>query len=262
MNSALKFVLYCFLFFTAACKKSSSKEQEITKEPPIDEHSGKELIPVKFESDHLVISLKYRENTTELIEISGSDGYATTITYKNQQPHIFIKSKSNKQFETVDYVWDKQGVPKARSFDDNGTVNIHKGSYVLTYDQNYLNKISYYTSNGALFRETVLQYTSGNLSNKTILDLPAQQQNISFSYDTKNGIFKHLKYAERLLPESRYSFLADGQHNRLSSSNTKNTQENTTCNYKYNSEDYPSELSLTTGNVKQTFKITYAELKH
>jgi len=261
MRSALKITLYSLLFFTVSCKKSSPKEQEITKEPPANEQGGKALIPVKFESDRLSISLQYRENTGELIEISGSDGYTTKITYKNQQPYVLIKSKSGNQFETVDYVWDKQGVPKARSFSDNGTVNIHKGSYVLTYDQNYLNRITYYTSNGTLFRETVFQYTAGNPTTKTILDLPEQQQNITRSYDTKNGIFKHLKYAERLFPETRYLFFTDGQNNPLSSSNSKFPQENVTCSYQYNKEDYPSELTLSHGSEKQTFKITYTELK-
>ncbi|HKG08872.1 MAG TPA: hypothetical protein VKB19_20545 [Pedobacter sp.] len=263
MKFALFTLIAVLVIFSAGCRKSPVK-QEAEKKPDVIETDQKHFIPIKFESDGMTVSLKYLANTAELIEVSGSDGYTIVITYKNQEPHIFTKSQHQEQYETVDYVVDKNGILKARLFDDNGTVNIHKESYLLFYNQAVLQKLIYYSPAGTLLSEAALQYTDGNLVSKTITNhSDATQKTLNYTYDTKNGIFKYLNFAGRLLLECRYPFFMDGQNNRLSNSNTKSPAENITYSYQYNDNAYPSLLTVANpGGKQQTFKVTYTELAH
>lgn len=260
MKSTLRVVLAAHFLFFMACKKISSKKKEETGSPT--EQPVKRFVPLKFESDQLQITFKYQENTANLIEISGSDGYIMTITYKNQQPYEIRKMKNNKPFQLIDYVKDKEGLPKARAFDENGSVFTPTGYYILDYDQNQqLGKIKYYNDNGGLFRESSLSYSMGNVTARIQSNYPGVSKSMHYTYDLKNGIFKHIKYPERLLLETRYPFFNAGQNNILSSYVTETPQENITYNYEYNADNYPSKLMITGNDRKQTFKITYTELK-
>ncbi|HMI02090.1 MAG TPA: hypothetical protein VK541_06380 [Pedobacter sp.] len=260
MKSTLRLLLAGHFLFFMACKKISSKKREETAPPT--EQPVKRLVPLKFESDQLQITLKYQENTANLIEIAGSDGYTMTITYKNQQPYEIKKMKNNKPFQLIDYVKDREGLPKARSFDENGAVFTPTGYYILDYDQNQLLvKIRFYKDNGELFRESTLSYSLGNVTTQIQSNYPGGSKNLHYTYDLKNGIFKHLKYPERLLLETRYPFFSAGQNNILSSTGTETLQEKITYNHEYNEDGYPSQIMITDHNMKQNFKVTYMELK-
>lgn len=259
MKSTLRLVLAGHFLFLMACKKISSKKREETGIPT--EQPVKRFVPLKLESNELQITFKYQENTSNLIEIAGSDGHTMTITYKNQQPYEIKKMKNNKSFQLVDYVKDKEGLPKARSFDENGAVFTPTGYYIFDYDQNQqLGKIRFYKDNGELFRESTLSYSLGNVTTRIQSNYPGTKS-IHYSYDLKNGIFKHIKYPERLFLETRYPFINAGQNNILSSAGAETPQENTTYNYEYNVDNYPSKITITDHNMKQSFKVTYMELK-
>jgi hypothetical protein len=258
MKSTLRLVLAAHFLFFMACKKISSKKREETTPPA--EQPVKRFVPVKFESDQLQVSFKYEENTANLIEIAGSDGYTMIITYKNQQPYEIKKMKNNKPFQLIDYVKDKEGLPKTRSFDEDGSVFTPTGYYILDYDQNQqLGKVRFYKDNGELFRESTLSYSLGNVTSQIQSNYPGEPKSLHYTYDLKNGIFKHIKYPERLLLEIRYSFFSAGQNNLLS--RTEISRENLSYNYEYNVDGYPSQLMITDYNMKQSFKVTYMELK-
>ena len=260
MKSTLRLVLAGHFLFLMACKKNSSKKREETGNPT--EQPVKRFVPLKLESDELQIAFKYQENTANLIEILASDGHTMTITYKNKQPYEIRKMKNNKPFQLVDYVKDKEGLPKARSFDESGPVFTPTGYYILDYDQNQqLGKIRFYKDNGELFRESALTYSLGNVTAQIQSNYPGGVKNLQYTYDLKNGIFKHINCLERLVLEIRYPFFSASQNNILSSSGTETPLENITYSYEYNADNYPSKLMITAHNRKQTFKITYAELK-
>lgn len=261
MKTTLRTTAAVCLLMIAACKKTTNESLE-NNNPPDEPSVQKVLIPVKFESAQLTVTLKYQENTANVVEIEGSEGYTTTISYKNQQPYEIKKSRNSNVFQLIDYVKDKEGRPKARCFDKNDAVYSPTGSYVLTYDQkDQLTKVMFYKDNGELFKEAIMSYTSGNITTRTLLDHPGLQKNLEYTCDLKNGIFKHIKYSERLFLESRYAFFHPGQNNLLNSVNTKAPTENAEYSYEYNTDNYPSQLSITVNKTKQTFKITYAELK-
>jgi hypothetical protein len=260
MKSTLRLVLAGYFLFFIGCKKTTSRKKEETETPT--EQPVKRFVPLKFESDQLQITFKYQENTANLIEIAGSDGYTMTITYKNQQPYEIKKMKNNKPFQLVDYVKDKQGLPKARSFDESGAVFTPTGYYILDYDQKVqLVKLRFYKDNGELFRESAMSYSLGNVTSKIQTNYPGGPKSLQYTYDLKNGIFKHIKYTERLFLETRYPFFSSGQNNILSSTWTETPQENITYSYIYNADSYPSEVIITDHNMKQSFKVTYIELR-
>jgi hypothetical protein len=260
MKSTLRIAFAIYFLCFMACKKNSAERKEETKVPA--EQPAKKFVPVKFESDKLQISLKYQENTANLIEIAGSDGYVTLITYKNQQPYEIKKMKQNQPFQLVDYVKDKEGLPKARCFDESGPVFTPTGFYILNYDlADQLTKIRYYKDNAELFRESVLSYSLGNVTELVQSDYPGGSKKLHCTYDLKNGIFKHVKYWDRLFLETRYPFFNPGQNNILSSADSKTPLENVTYSYEYNADDLPVKLSVTERNITQSFTITYIELK-
>lgn len=260
MKSTLRIALAIYFSCFIACKKTSSEKTPGPEAPA--QQPAKKFVPVRFESDNLQISLKYQENTANLIEIAGSDGYMTLITYKNQQPHEIKKMKYNQPFQLVDYVKDKEGLPKARSFDESGAVFTPTGFYILNYDlADQLTKIRYYKDNAELFRESVLSYSLGNVTELVQSDYPGGSKKTQYTYDIKNGIFKHVKYGERLFLESRYLFFKPGQNNMLSSADSKAPLENLTCSYEYNADDLPVKLRVTDHKITQNFTITYLELK-
>lgn len=258
-NSILSLLLTGTLSFLIACKKAGSTGAEQDR-PVAEETAKKQMVPVRFESDQLTISMKYNPNSAELIEISGSDGYTTVITYKDHEPFEFKKTKQQVPYELVDYIKDKDGLLKARVFNQTGTAYIHKSSYTLRYDQDQmLLKVSYVSNSNVPVKDLSFTYRSGNAETQIIQEYPGQPKTIDLAYDTKNAVFKHLKYAERLFLESRYPFFNAGVHNLLKSSEAG--QIITSYDYQYNDNDYPSEITVPSGAKKQTFKIIYTELK-
>lgn len=261
MKTILRTTLAVCLLMISACKKKSNELVE-TNNPPDEQLPQKIFIPVKFVSAQLTVTLRYEENTANLVEIEGSDGYTITISYKNHQPYEIKKSSNGNVFQLVDYVKDKEGRPKARSFDKSNAVYVPTGSYVLTYDQKaQLTNIVSYKDNGELFRESTRSYTFGNISGSILLEHPDLKKNVEYTYDLKNGIFKHIPYSERLFLESRYIFFHPGQNNILTSFNARSVPENTDYSYEYNADNYPSLFTITVNNAKQTFKVSYVELK-
>jgi hypothetical protein len=255
-KSIAKFMLIGFIFLGASsCKKKKIQESVVNPQP--EQIAKKVLLPVRFESEKLTITLKYNSNTPNLIEVSDSEDYSTSITYKNEQPYEIITARKGKEFKLVDYTRTKENEPKARSFDYTSPVYVPTGYDILTYDeQARLIKMKQYKDGGELFQQTSMQYTSGNVSTRTVAAKAEESVAQIFSYDTKNGVFQNIKYPERIIQYLRYSFLNIGQNNLL-----KITNPDVSFSYLYNPDDYPSQITFTQNKVSQTYKITYTELK-
>lgn len=261
MPISTKIILFLLALTGVSCsKKKNTKEPEPGPKTEVPEK--KQWLPVKLESSQLVINLKYAGNNNQLTDISGSDGYAMSVTYKNNQPYELVKSKNQVPFQLVDYVKTKDNEPKARSFDQKGAVYIPTGSYVLTYDgQGQLVRVKNYQDNGDPLSETVMTYLSGNVSSLTLISNAQTLKAENYTSDLKNGIFKHVSSAERLFLESRYFYLKPGPNNVTRISNPKSAADEVSFAYVYNAEDYPSQMTVTKNGLKQVFSISYAELK-
>ncbi|ETZ20614.1 hypothetical protein [Pedobacter sp. V48] len=100
---------------------------------------------------------------------------------------------------------------------------------------------------------------AGNVSGIIVKGSPSDTSPIKYTHDEKNGVFKNVQHAQLLFLEMGYSFFCADVNNRLSYSNTDKPLENTDFSYQYNSDDYPKQITML--QSKQTFKITYTELK-
>ncbi|WP_316793983.1 hypothetical protein [Pedobacter frigoris] len=250
-------IIYLLSLLIISCKKSKSFKTDPIQ-PPADQPAQKIFLPVKLESDKLAIYLKYQDNN--LTEIENSDGYKSQITYKNELPIKLRRFKYDKPISFSEYSFSDAMKTKISSFDEDGNLLTPTGHRLLTKNSaNQIATISYFGADKKLFKEQILTYAASNLSDVSTNDVTSSlTTNFSYSYDSKNGIFKSIKHAQLLFLETGYDFFTHAINNPLSyNSNT----EKTTYTYKYNSENYPSELTITKNNKSQTYKITYKEIK-
>ncbi|WP_449439810.1 hypothetical protein [Pedobacter steynii] len=252
------------IFLIVSCKKRKIRKEEKpveTDKPVITDPVKKQLIPIKFESENLSINLKYIENTAFISEVNSSNGYSVKLTYESQLPYIF-KHKNNIVFEAIYFAKTTSQDIKATFFDVDGRVSSPTGSLILKRDINEQLISILASGNGPSYpyKESSWSYTiAGNLSDIVVKNGAAETTPIKYTHDQKNGIFKNVKHAQLLFLEMGYSFFCADKNNRLSYLNTDKPSENTDFNYQYNTDDYPKQLTIT--QSKQTFKITYAELK-
>nr|WP_068886511.1 hypothetical protein [Pedobacter panaciterrae] len=249
----------------ASCKKSKSGKEEKpveTDKPVITDAVKKLFIPIKLESENLTINLKYSENSALISEINGSDGYSVKINYENQLPFKGLKYKNNLPFKSIYFRKISNTDLKVTLFDVDGKVEIPTGSLILTRNpKDQLTSIQG-SGNGPSYpyKESTWSYSpAGNVSDITVKDSHIDTTPIRYTHDEKNGIFKNIQHAQLLFLEIGYSFFCADINNRTSYSNTDKPLENTDFIYQYNADDYPKQLTIT--QSKQTFKITYLELK-
>ncbi|TKC03959.1 hypothetical protein [Pedobacter frigoris] len=250
-------IIYLLSLLIISCKKNKSFKPDPIQ-PPEDRPAQKVFLPVKLESDKLAIYLKYQDNN--LTEIENSDGYKSQITYKNDLPLKLRRFKYDKPMSFSEYNFSDVMKTKISSFDEDGNLLTPTGHRFLTKNAaDQIMKISYFGADKKLFKEQTLTYSSFNPSAISTNDLVSSlTTNFSYSYDSKNGIFKSVKHTQLLFLETGYDFFNHAINNPLGyNSNT----EKTTYTYKYNSENYPSELTIAKNNKSQTYKITYKEIK-
>ena len=252
------------IFLIVSCKKRKIRKEEKpveTDKPVITDPVKKQLIPIKFESENLSINLKYIENTAFISEVNSSNGYSVKVTYESQLPYIF-KHKNNIVFEAIYFAKTTSQDIKATFFDVDDKVSSPTGYLILKRDINeqLISILACGNDPSYPCKESSWSYTiAGNLSDIVVKNGATETTPIKYTHDQKNGIFKNVKHAQLLFLEMGYSFFCADKNNRLSYLNTDKPSENTDFNYQYNTDDYPKQLTIT--QSKQTFKITYAELK-
>lgn len=253
------------IFLIASCKKAKPRKEEKpveTDKPIITDPVKKQFIPIKLESENLIINLKYVENSALISEVNSSDGYSVKITYQDQLPFECLKYKSKIPFKSIYFRKTANTDLKVTFFDIDGKVDTPTGSLMLT--RNTKEQLISIQASGDgpsyPYKESTWSYSSaGNVSGIIVKGSPNDASPIKYTHDEKNGIFKNVQHAQLLFLEMGYSFFCADTNNRLSYSNTDKPLENTDFSYQYNSDDYPKQFTIL--QSKQTFKITYTELK-
>lgn len=261
LKNTLVLVTIGFMLVLTSCKKLK-KMGTPEEKPVIQGPNPANYVPVRLQSDRLVVHIKYLENTAFMTEISDSEGYLSKVTYGKELPVQVKKYRDGVSFSYADFESADDRVVKIKSFLKEGKSNISKGYYLLSYDTpGKLRGLSYYNNANSLLREKTLSYNSlGNLSGFQVRELPGSDAAYLYTYDTKHAIFKHVKHGQLLFMELGYPFFNHGTHNPLSCLGSITAMENATYLYEYNAENYPSKLSITTENKTQTFTITYQKL--
>lgn len=260
--------LYFFMLFTLLFTLSCKKQKPLAKSPtPEEKQLDQVFVPVKLESSSLVITLKYKENTAQLIAIESNDGYKIAISYNNKlQLSVLEKYRNNNLYYAAYYETNAQKlVQRANQFEHDPIFNSFTpiGFYTLDYNgQQRITGVKYYSSTDQLIRSYSLTYSSSqNLSANTVAIYPNQINQLNYSFDNKKGIASHIAESWLFAFEGKYWFLLSSVNNILSYSNQKTPTENSSFSYEYNTDGYPSKMTITGNKSTQVFKITYKTLQ-
>ncbi|MBB5436883.1 hypothetical protein HDC92_000547 [Pedobacter sp. AK017] len=267
---SLKNHLYLFMLFTLLFTLSCKKHKPLAKSPtPEEKQPDQVLIPVKLEASSLVITLKYKENTAQLIAIESNDGHKIAISYNNKlQLSVLEKYRNNQLYYAAYYETNAQKlVLRTNQFEHDPIFNSFTpiGFYTLDYNgQQQITGVKYYgnSSTDQLLRSYSLAYSSSqNLSANTVAIYPNQTNQLNYSFDNKKGIASHIAESWLFAFEAEYWFLLSSVNNILSYANQKTPAENTGFSYEYNTDGYPSKMTITGNKSTQVFKITYKTLQ-
>lgn len=262
LKQCLRLSAIFMMLLILACKKNKIQK---TETPPQKEPE-KVCVPIKLETDGLILNLKYKENSNLLNAIEGSDGEKTLISYTpEQKPSKLEKFKNGVLYRTVFYEKDNmQSIKRAVLFSYDHVLDgyIPQGDYTFQYNNNNLPaEIKYHNSAGNPVKLHGMTYhSSGNLTNVSILNYPDQTSTVKYTSDDRKGIAMHISKNWLFALESEHWFLSSAPNNILSCTRSGTGAEQLSFSYEYDAEGYPSKMSITRNKTVQQIKITYKEL--
>lgn len=266
-NTLIALAFIPLLFMLPSCKKNKRPKEKEDTEKPAESSGQKSYLPVRFESTSLNISLKYKEDTNLLTEISGSDGNRTSITYTSAQIPLKLESYKNATLlKLIDYFKDGQQRIKQCTLFEYDAINrsyIPLGDIQINYNgKDQISNLKFLNNLNIPTREFTMSYnTAGNLSAAQLTAQSADNNTFNYTYDQQPGIYKHVPYASLFAIELEAYFLNGNHNNVLSYSDQKNTVENSTYTYEYNQEGYPVLMIISKNKTVQRFKISYIEFQ-
>lgn len=261
-QSSRSALLLMFLLSNVHCKKKKLN-QPLPEEPKVETRSQKVYVPVKFESKTLTIMLGYQDQTALLTSVENSNKKKAALSYKNEMPFKIRYYDQEKATGFLDFQANNKKVINVNSWKEELKVNISTGNYTYSYDsQNRIAEVHYYGPDHVLSEQSTFSYDPENNLSKINTQEFSQNtgRGFTYHYDTKNGIFKDVAFFWVLFKELGYDFFYPTKNNPVSAEGTGLKSEHITYNYRYNEQNYPSELTITRNNIAEVYKITYQEL--
>jgi hypothetical protein len=258
------FLILSVIMGLASCKKSKKLIPDKIPDPKPTE-TGK-FIPIKFEASDFTLNLKYKENTSLLTEITDSEANKTIITYTKELDLYKLEKYNNDRLFYIVYYQqvDQNPTSKALIFDYDDLLNRYnpRGFYSISYnEQQKIAAINYYNNSNGLIAANVMSYgASKNLSAMNITDYPGSTTTTKYTFDQKQGICSNVTNSELLAPELEYWFFLGASNNILSTMDQQSPKENTSFNYEYNENGYPSTVKITSDEATKNINITYKRL--
>lgn len=268
--------LCCFIVFTllgaavSCTRQKTSPETAVKREilpekgadPDQEEPSSKKvLLPVLLGSSAKGTKLKYMDGKVLLTEFEEPEQQVSKITYnKEGSPSGIVHYKNSKVTGFTTYYKAENGqVNKAERtvYNDKGTSLIVAGYFLISYNEKeQILLVKAYNKDNQLISEKTRSYTAtGNISSMTIKTSSSHQ--VSYTYDNKNGIFKHVPFAELLFLETANDYLRAGSNNLKGESSAQLPAIDRKFSYQYNTDDYPAEITVKKGNDTENLNITY-----
>lgn len=259
--------LFCLtltaIIFIACKKNKHQKTPENSQTQPTETYY---YIPVKFENDENDLTLKYKDNTAQLIEIADTKGNKTLITYTKEEHPLKLEKYRNGILLNVVYyeLPDKKTISVAQQFNYDPITRSFTplSSFTLTYnEQQRIHTINYYDKTVNLIKTHRFSYVVfGNISENTITPHTGSATVTNYTSDQKKGINSHINYSELFALEAEHWFFLCSVNNILNSINQKSPQENINFKYEYNENGYPSNMTMTKNNNTQHIKIIYKQM--
>ncbi len=263
-----KYLFTLLFFFTFGCSKTEPPVTPVVitpvvvpvkETPPLPPTSTTRLVPIKIESPLETITIKYLANT----------GLVTYVDFGKTKKSIqFIYNKENEliagltadqlgQEYFIDYFRDtKKNIYKVSYYVELSTHTTPTGYHLLTY--NSLNQIAeaiQHSSKNILLNTYSYSYDLAKNRNSTITNQDDTKKTI-FTFDQKNGLFKHVDHALLISLEFPH-YLLNSNINNVVTKKGSAANLDYSYTYEYNEADFPSQITLSEANVKTVYKVTY-----
>jgi hypothetical protein len=249
---------YCM---TMGCKKSDVQALKVdNSKPPLAIVPRNQLIPEQmgtgktkmtysYSADYSLCKIVYGDGTSTELEFT-ADGKPSYLThYAGDDPTSLTQYKMDTKGQII------SGTTYKITEDTYQMLRIFK---ILYKSDAQINTISYYDQHETLTKiEKWLYAENGNLiktqNNDGLITA-------DFSYDDKNGLFKHVKYAWLFAIEEQNNLFQSGQNNISSCSYPSAVTRNQKISYTYNKDNYPENITSEVRAEKLSYKVTYKKL--
>jgi hypothetical protein len=274
ITNVFKYNLLACSLMTCAVIYSCKKNIKAPETPPVvivdpvitpPKPALKNYIPISFQYEKLIISLSYLEKSALLSEIKYTDGRSTRFKYNATKQLInYERFVNDKLTYSVDLSRNTEGlVIRANQFNVAPPRYTPIGYYTLSYNSTgQIIIIKFFDTGNKLKSEQNMEYfPSLDLSKKTTSVPKSTDQVISYQYDQKTGIYKHVLNLQLLEIEASDHFFVSGTNNYSSISNSTASAQNQSISYTYNENDYPAKYVITEGPEKRTYSVNYKALE-
>jgi len=165
----------------------------------------------------------------------------------------------NQTLYSLDYFRDaNQRIYNVSKYTHLGKVSTPGGNYTLGYnDLNQIITLVSYTNKNILINTKTLGYDAAG--NRTSITTFGSAEKSTFTFDQKNGIFKHVSFAQLISLEFEHQLLNSLVNNVLTMTGSP-AQNNYSCTYEYQTDDFPTKVTITEAGVNTVFYITYKTL--
>lgn len=178
----------------------------------------------------------------------------------NNELSTYTALEKNLTLYTLSFLRDvKQRVHNVPKYTLNGKNDIPGGSYTITY--NDLDQITTFVShainNEKIINTKTLGYDAAGNRNSIATSTPDEKS--TYTFDQKNGIFKHVSHITFISLEFEHKLFNSLVNNAMTMSGSP-AKNNYTCTYEYQTDDFPTKVTIMEGGVNTVYTITYKTL--
>ncbi|MBB5637394.1 hypothetical protein HDE68_003309 [Pedobacter cryoconitis] len=258
MNVYKNLFLMLVIVFAGCKKGGESTEDPGGIVPPVVETDKKILIPVQLGTGNSKTVMSYTEGAA-FSKIEYGDGTSIGFTYNNTgKPLGLERFKNGELVSLTDYELDENGrVIIGRMAIRKGNNYVLNGHYELKYNElNQVATISFMDINEQLLGKVERRYDqTGNLIGER-----STKVDLTYSYDLKNGLFKHVNYAWLLTIEENKNLFLSGINNVKEITDALNSGNTQSFSHVYNKDGYPETVNTVIGGTKTAVKVSYKEI--
>ena len=253
-NIHLSILLLSVFFFFISCKKEKAAPTNNLAIPvPTVPQQPAVYIPAKLVTGKSNMIFSYSA-TGALTKVNYENGDSTVLKFNTDgKPVEFRRYEAGKLITDTYYSRNANGlVIKAQEYQVTGKDQVKSGSYTIVYgSSDQISVVSYFDKNNRLLEEQQYGYAiSGNLiAQKSVL------WNANYSYDVKNGLFKHVYYAWLFALENESCLFLSSVNNIKECSYPMETASNQLLSYAYNAAGYP--ITITGMGLTTAIKVIY-----
>jgi len=241
--------------FAVCCKKDkAAPKNPVAVSPPEQEQLPGVYVPKKLSTGKANMLFGYTKSGA-LTKVDYENGDSTVLKYNAEgKPLEFSCYETGKLILTTYYSRNADGwIIKAQTYKVTGKDQVKTGSYTVTYSGSQIAAILYYNKDNRLLEEQQYSYTAaGNLTAQKSPLLTA-----NYSYDLKNGLFKNVGYAWLFALEKENSLFLSGVNNIQNCSYPAESVSNQQLSYTYNTDGYPTAITITALGLSATTKVSY-----